>query len=39
MAFIKWRGRWYSFSVAWQLILLSAMLGVILLIELLQAFK
>lgn len=39
MAFIKWRGRWYSFSVAWQLILLSVMLGTILLIELLRAFR
>ena len=25
MAMIKSRGRWYSFSVAWQLILLAAL--------------
>jgi hypothetical protein len=25
MAMIKWRGRWYSLSVAWQLILLAAL--------------
>ncbi len=26
MAIIKWRGRWYSFSVAWQLILLAVLI-------------
>jgi hypothetical protein len=27
MAFIKWRGKWYSFSVAWQLTLLLVLVA------------
>lgn len=34
MAFIKWRGRWYSFTVAWPLILLLALIFLSMLVGL-----